>query len=249
MNQFLGLMKKEHLDFFSLAIVILGLALLAIFAGPLMLVELYDVTPTNSRFVITSVILGLLVLYQLIQSFTSLNTAIKHKDLWLHNTMVMEGLIGAKVVYQCLQLWALATVSFLGYFFCGNLLNGTPWEYFIFYVSCMYLVLGAYFGIFVISLLFYTVSLQLKKWIGVLSYVATFVLIVLFVENIAKVEMVIFQYGYISEEWLKDNLPTFNGVELLIVTPAYVLEEAMYGIIFIIIFVLSSRWIEKVMLR
>ena len=123
-----------------------------------------------------------------IQFIVSLHKDIKIKEIWLHNSSNILTLIGAKVCFSvcwgnCNQyyLWHSNSVS------SGAALYGELYQLIFFHLMIVILSFYTIILFTVTALVFYTIYLQLKRYIGMASIVVTGLLFFLSIYGFEKV--------------------------------------------------------------
>lgn len=250
MKSFIGLLKKERIAYLSAGLGWLGVVLLLIWLGPIAISEYYqNATIHNTRFILIVIGYVLLVMVALFQFMASLRVDIAKKELWLHSQHSIVTLVFAKVLYQAMQMFVLCSVTFIGFLFVGDELVATALEMLVFYGYTTYIILAAYVLFVILVLCFYTISIQLKRFIGKLSNVVTFVLAILFVKVSEKIPSNPLPFGKISTQSLNNYLPKFNEYTTIITLDIYLVQELAYILLYIVLFVVACKWIERVITR
>ncbi|KGR91577.1 hypothetical protein CD30_04515 [Ureibacillus massiliensis 4400831 = CIP 108448 = CCUG 49529] len=256
MRKFVGLIGQEHRHYGLFNYVMAGLVGLVVFLGPVVIAQVfpnenyYDVN--NIRFgmtIIAAVFIGILS----IAMFTSsLNRDIKTKELWLHNNQTIYALIGAKIVYHGISLIVLNIIAFIGFFFVGDLIVGTIMQYLIFGIACLIIVTMTYLFFIVVVLFLTGLKTQLARYIGKLSYVVMFITVILLLELLNRLPNFTFlQIGKVQLSSLNAYLPTFadTKMDISLFHDFYLVEEIVASLVFILIYILSCKWIERVITR
>lgn len=196
-----------------------------------------------------------LLLIPIIQLHVSLHRDIKQKDIWLHNPSSIFTLIGAKWLFVLLALIITSFLLFSGFFFLGNYIIGKWWQIVLLISVLTFLETVFYVAFSMLSLLFYALYLQVKRYIGRFSLFVVFAITILFVWLLGKLpeNFLEFPYGKIPTDWIFTNLPTFTSSSIEI---TYDIHFNLYFtnfivdiLLFIICFTGSSKWIEKVITR
>lgn len=250
MNSFIGLLKKEHIAYFSAGIILFGVVLLIVSLGPFAIYEYYEnSTIHNNRFILIISCYALIGVHSLYHFMASLRGDIQKKELWLHSQHSIVTLIFAKALYQALQLFVLCSITFIGFFFVGDELTATSLEMLGFFGYTMFITFAVYALFIILLLCFYTVGIQLQRFIGKLSGVVTFVLAVLFLKVSEKIPSNPLPFGKISTHSLNSYLPEFKDYITIVFMDVYVIQELAYILLYIVLFVVACKWIERVITR
>ncbi|BDH62822.1 hypothetical protein MTP04_29520 [Lysinibacillus sp. PLM2] len=256
MNKFLGLVIQEHRHYGLFNYVMAGLVGLVVFLGPVVILQIFPSEHTynvnNIRFVMTIVAAFFIGILSIFVFTSSLNRDIKSKELWLHNSQSIYTLIGAKVVYHAISLIVLNVIAFIGFFFVGDLIVGTILQYLILGIACLIIVMLTYLFFIVVVLFLTGLKTQLARYIGKLSYVVMFITVILLLELLNRLPNFTFlQIGKVQLSNLNDYLPIFTVSEigLSLFHDFYLVEEIVASLVFILIYILSCKWIERVITR
>lgn len=250
MKSFIGLIKKEHAYNASLNFVMLGFVIFVVSIIPIILHNYYSQTTIHgNRFIFIIITTGIVSMISIFSFFTSLNVNIRKKELWLHNTRSIITLILAKAVYQFISVLILCAVCFIGFFFVGEKIEGTFGQISMFYSYCLIIMLFLYPTLLVLTLFFYALSLELKRYIGKLSYILTFGLAIGFFSMNDNFSNELFQYGKVSTDWLLPYFPKFNEEIMFTTGDMYIGSEVASFLFIGSIFVIACFWIERVITR
>nr|WP_106780754.1 hypothetical protein [Lysinibacillus timonensis] len=256
MRKFAGLIVQEHRHYGLFNYVMAGLVGIIVFLGPVLIVQLfpnpinYD---TNYVRVIMAIIAAFLITILSIAMFSSsLNRDIKTKELWLHNSQSIYTLIGAKIVYHILSLITLNFIAFLGFFFVGDLIEGTFMQYLIFGIACLIHVVLIYIFFTVVVLFLTGLNTQLARYIGKISYAVMLITVIFLMELLNRLpEVTLLQVGRVQMSILNQYLPSFadRGINFSLFFDFYLVEEIVASAIFVFIYMVSCKWIERVITR
>ncbi|MGN7476223.1 hypothetical protein ACTHOQ_00095 [Solibacillus silvestris] len=250
MKSFIGLLKKEHAHYASLNFVMVGFAVFAISIVPVVLHNYYSQsTIQGNRFIFTLVASSIVSFLCIFSFFSSLKADIRKKELWLHNTQSIITLIMAKAVYQLVSVLVINAVCFTGFFFVGDQIDGTLGQLCLFYIYCISIILVLYPTMLILTLFFYAISLELKRYIGKLSVVVSFFLAVVFFSMADEIPSGFFRFGKVPTDWLFVNFPKFNGGIMVTQMDMYVGSEIASFLFLGALFVISCKWIERVITR
>jgi len=189
-----------------------------------------------------------------IQFIVSLRRDIKSKEIWLHNSSNILTLIGAKI---CFSICWGTVISFsygIASYFLGDALYGELYQLIFFHL--MIVVLSFYtIALFTVTaLVFYTIYLQLKRYIGMASVVVTGLLFFLSIIGFEKVtSSVIYEkFLYLVEiplAPLEKFFPVIFREGALLLDPFYIFEEIFITMFLVACFIAASKWIERVITR
>lgn len=217
----------------------------------LTLVSIQDI-----RIGLMSIMLGFSVGGTIIQFNNSLNSDNGKKDMWLHNPHTMQTLIGAKFIFS------------LGIYFVGNMFITTAGIYFLsekfigsftqlLNFQLLLLVIMLLAGIFgnITWLLFWTIYLEGKYWIGKFSLITTVAIFFLLASylpkllNFLSLDKVLKQ-GEVSLESSKAYFPKIATSNFTVdIGSLFIVEELFTWIIFMLLFWFTCKWLEKVVTR
>ena len=190
-----------------------------------------------------------------LQFLLSIKKDIKVKVLWLHNSGAITMLIGAKLVYTLIWIVMLSILYTFTFHFVEGIVRGTVVEIIclqLFVVSIVF-ILGILTPL--IALPFYTVYLQLKRYISYGSVIITGAAFVAFLFAVEKCSSSILygkllRHGEISLQPLEVMLPTFSsGGMHLTLGSLYIVEELVIWALLAACFIAASKWIERVVTR
>ena len=255
MKKFLGLLQQEHRQYAVFNYVLAGLIGIVIFIGPILLVEVLlegRFKVEDVRFPITIIVAMFTIVLSIGLFLSSLRNDIRRKELWLHNPQSIYALIGVKALYHGISLILLNVVTFCGSFFVGDIIVGTLKEYIVLAIACLYIGIIVYMFLLVVALFLFAVNKQFARYIGKLSYIVMFLTIILLLELLNRFANVAFlNIGHVSLSNLNDYLPTFNKnkVDLSLFIDFYVVEEIVVSVVFIFIYMLLCKWIERMITR
>ena len=250
MKAFIGLLQKERIRYMSVGVIGLVFALLAVWLGPIIIHRYnnaYDVG--NSRFYIVIAVVALTGIFSLFYFISSIKKDVKQKELWLHNRQSIFILIFAKFLYQGIQMIVICAVAFLGFFFVGDEIIGTFSQKIFFYGVCVYFVVCAYMVFGLIAFIIFTIDLQLKQFIKKGSVILSFIVIIFFLNLLDSLPDPFLPYWKISNEWLKQLHPKFEDGTSLMFFDIYLADELFTIGIGILLYMVTCKWFERVMLR
>lgn len=250
MKAFIGLLKKEQLRYLNSGLFVFFLGVLAIWIVPLLIKQKFpDSLIDESRFFTIIVVSVILTTWCIFSFMGSVRRDIKLKELWLHNHQSMSKLIFAKFLYQGLQLFVFSVVIFIGIFFVRNEIVGTFGQIYLFYCVCIYYVMIAYFLIGLFGFLTITVEMQLKLYLKRWSGPLTIIVIFVFLRVINLLPEQIVPYWRISSRIMKEELPQFKNAASYMTFDFFLAEDLLTIAVFIILYLVVCKWLERVLVR
>lgn len=256
MKKFAGMIVQEHRQYALFNYVMAGLVGIVVFLGPVVIGQLFlnsnDYNVNVVRFTMSIIAASLVCLLSIGMFSSSLNRDIKTKELWLHNSQSIYALIGSKAIYHGLSLIALSVIPFIGLFFVGDLIVGTLLQYLVFGIASLFLVIFIYIFFMGVVLFLTALNTQLARYIGKLSYVVMFISVIVLLELQNRLPSITFlQIGKVQFEFYNIYLPTFanNEIYFSLFSDFYIVEEIVSSAVFILIYILSCKWIERVITR
>lgn len=254
MKKFVGLFELEHRHYATFYYVIAGLVLMTVFLGPLALHYFYPhITVEIFRLggvLFVASILFALVIGKLIASF---NREVKVKEIWLHNSSSIYTLVGSKILFHAVALTVLEAVAFVGLFFVGDLIEGTVLEYSVLALMSFVLAIMIYALAVIFIFVFYVLNLQMARYVRKWSNVVMFIAILLFFKVFDWLPTItILKVGEIDMSKLNSYLPISPGNRdpmVKLFTNFYMLEEIVFSLILIVIYLATCKWFERVITR
>lgn len=253
MSKLNSLIKKECHEFKIEWVIVLLISVIFVGIIPSILEQFLgnEFSSEKVRIPILFSSLTLLIPIPIIQLLTSLHRDIKQKDIWLHNPNSIYTLIGAKWLFTFFALVITSFISFLGFFFLGNELEGSFWQILLLIIYFVIVELFMYISFSILALLFFALYLQLKRYIGPFSLLIVFTLIILFFWFINEVPEKYIQipYGKIPTNWIYEKLPTFTDSTITVDLELYLVDLIVGLLVLTICYFGASKWIEKVITR
>ena len=258
LKSFVGQFKKEWVLFQAWLYVGVFLGILISIVAPY-LIERYGDGFTEENqlpFAFTFLVLALGGFYSILQFLASLRLDLRSKEIWLHSTSSIRQLIGVKIVFS-LTGYTIFNILFTGIaiYTLRAAYIASLGQVLLLLVIVVAIIAVFQLTLFVILLLFLAFYLQMKYFIGrfaiVLLMGAFFASIYLwfrFTESLIYVK--ILQHIGISLSWLERYLPKFivPSMDIKLGT-LYVVEELALSIFLILLFIIATKWLEKVVLR
>ncbi|WP_369436032.1 hypothetical protein [Lysinibacillus fusiformis] len=259
LKKFSGLMKKEWVLyrgrlFFT---IVGGLALSLVV--PYLLLRFGDGFTTAHQqlfFLFTILVLMLGNFYAVLQFFSSMRFDLKAKEMWLHSTSSIAQLVGVKIIFTLIgyAIFNLLFTSLALYFVRENYV-ATFGEVLLLLFLIVGMIVMFQFVLFVILLLFLAFTLQMKHFIGRFSFVIAIPAFFLsmdvwfrFTESVFYDK--ILRFGEIRISRLEHYLPKAEVPTMQIeLGSLYFVEEFFFIIVIAVLFIVSTKWLEKVVLR
>jgi len=256
MRKFVSLVKKEWHEYKLWAFLMLFagvffIGILPTFANRLPNSQL---APDEVRLAVLFIGLGGLGFIANIQFIVSLRKDIKIKEIWLHNSRGILTLIGAKACFAICWGTGMSFIYGVASYFLGDALYGELYQLIFFHLMIVFLSFYTIILLTVNVLVFYTIYLQLKRYIGMVSIVVTVVLFFLSIYVFEKVsssvlyEQLIY-IGEISLMPLEKFFPVVFNDSTQIVGHLYIFEELFITMFLVACFIAASKWIERVITR
>lgn len=253
MKQFIGLYKMEHRYHAVMYTVVAALTLIVLFIVPYAVVYyLPHLLIEEVRFtsIIPLVILNFIAVSVLFVSGLKRDTNMK--DIWLHNASTIYMLVGVKIVYHLTALIIVEAFVFSGFFFIGDLVEGTLFEFIVFALFSGVFISFLYILSIVFVYFFTVLYLQGARFVGKFSIVIMFAAIVIYLRILEWLpEETPLQVGKVSLSWLENYMPSFgHDVDVTVLfSGMYIVEELFMWAVLIIIFIGTSKWLERVLTR
>lgn len=256
MKKFFGLLVQEYRHYALLNYGLAALIGIFVFIGPIVIVQVfpnspyYNVPDVRLSLIMVSVFAILILSVGMFSS--SLNREMKTKELWLHNSQSIYTLIGAKLIYHGLTMIALCFIPYIGLFFVGDLIEGTVLQFLMFGIAGLFFASMIYIFFIVICLFYIALNTQMARYIGKLSYVVMLLAFLFMIEVLNRLPNLPFlQMGKVPMSNLNEYLPTFadNKIAISVYFDFYLVEEFVMTGILILIYMLSCKWIERVITR
>lgn len=254
LKKFLGLLRKEWVLYRSWWLAAIVVSLIFIYCGEYFLNQRTDIADPRVIFTIWVLILG--TFFVAIQFLASIHNDLKTKEIWLHSTSSIVQLVGVKIIFSltCSMIF-LAFFSVIGLFPSQDFIEATFMQ-----MSFLHFVTVAIFFtmqcmLILIALLFLVLNVYLKKRFGRFAFIISLGIFILlmklwtkFYESSSYAK--ILYHGEISTDGLAAYLPQSDGSSFFIIMgPFYVVEGLAYIIGYLLLYVVATKWLEKVVLR
>lgn len=250
MKSLISLIKKEwHTYKFWWAILIL-LGFIFIGILPPFLENVQNTTSTKIRLYTIFISFFFLFFMPIIQLLSSIQRDIKQRDIWLHNPNSIFTLIGAKWLFTLFALILTSFTFFSGFYLLGNSINGSWWQIALLIALLTWVEIAFYITFSSFSLIFFSIYLQVKRYIGHFSIIIIFALSILFIWLLNKIPENFLSYGKLSTNWIQNNLPHIESSTFIDVgTEIYLVDILFSALLFVTCYIIACKWIEKVITR
>ena len=253
MKQFIGLLKMEHRHLGVTYLVLAALSLIALFIAPYGFVYYFPhLMVEHIRFTILIPLAIINYLAGIVLFLSSLKRDIKVKDIWLHSASTMYILIGVKIVYQLIGLIIVEACVFSGFFFIGDLVEGTMFEFIVFALFSTVVTIFLYIFFIVFVYFFMVLYLQGARFVGKFSLIIMMAAMLLYFRVLEWLPTETpLQVGKVDVSWLENYMPNFGNdlVVTVVFSGLYIVEELFLWAVLIAIFVGTSKWLERVLTR
>ena len=253
MKQFIGLLKMEHRHLVTTYLVLAAMSLIALYIAPLGIVYYYPhLVVEHVRFTILIPLAIIIFISSIIMFVNSFKRDFAVKDIWLHSASPMYLLIGVKMVYQLIGLIVVEACVFSGFFFIGDLVEGTIGEFIVFALFSAFVTIFFYMFLIVFVYFFLVLSLWGLRFVGKFSIILMIGAMVVYFRVLEWIPTESpLQVGKVDVSGLENYMPNFgNDVDVTIVLSSlYIVEELFLWSVLIVIFVGTSKWLERVLAR
>ncbi len=175
MRKFVSLVKKEWHEYKLWAFLMLFAGVFFIGILPTFADRLpnWRLAQDDVRLAVLFMGMGGLCFIANIQFIVSLRKDIKIKEIWLHNSRNILTLIGAKSCFSICWGTVISIIYGVASYFLGDALYGELYQLIFFHLMIVVLSFYTIILFTVTALVFYTIYLQLKRYIGMASIVVT----------------------------------------------------------------------------
>ncbi|MEO4054713.1 hypothetical protein [Solibacillus sp. CAU 1738] len=258
MGSFEGLLRKEWVQYRSWLLLLLIAGPLILIGLPYVCTEMLEINVEKGElsFILMFFVLAMGGWVTLMQLISSLRADIRRKEIWLHSTVSMNTLVGVKMLYTIITYLVFTLIiSAVGLYLSQEILKGTFLQY---ANTCVLMILIAvlfYCAFIVIAHLCFVFNLQLKRYVGkfsifitAIAIIAGIILLVKLVEN--PLYILLLKNSELSLEFLATNLLTINSPGSgMTFGSIYIVEEIFSWSSLILMFIVSNKWLEKVVTR
>ncbi|MBG9453138.1 hypothetical protein ABE61_02400 [Lysinibacillus sphaericus] len=256
MKKFAGLFKKEWVLYRTWLFVGVFLGIMLSMVVPYLIRRLSGgfAWESQSSFALSILVLVLGGFFSILQFLASMRHDIKNKEIWLHSTSSIAQLVGVKIVFSIIG-YAIFNFIFvsIAIYKEQDAIIGNFAQLLLLLLFFVAIIVILQLMTFVILLLFLALNLQMKHFIGSFSIVITMVAFFISMNEWVKFtdsELYdnIFHHVEISLTGLEQFLPKLLTMEYNLGS-LYVVEEVASIIIIVIVFIIATKWLEKVVLR
>lgn len=255
MKRFLGLLQKEWYLYRVWIFISITLGLALIFGLPL-LNEHYFKSSLTSEGIRFGLMIGILLvgsLSAIAQFFVSLRADIKVKEIWLHSSSSIYGLVAVKLLFTLCWVVIFSFIfAGIGIYMVPTILIGNASELLLLQCFITLVTTLIFLSLVVPCILFYAFYLFLKRYIGrvaIIIVTLTFFIASWLFFKFAGSPMyaTLFYQGEISLDGLFNHFPTLTNKNMNLEWNAYyVAEDVFMWAQIIIMYVVGTKWLEKV---
>ncbi|MCL1694491.1 hypothetical protein [Lysinibacillus sp. BPa_S21] len=257
MKQFAGLLKKEWVLYrvWLFGGIFIGVMLSVVV--PYLIRRLNDEFTMENQMTFAFSILVLVLggFFSILQFLASMRHDLKNKEIWLHSTSSIAQLVGAKIVFSIIgyAIFNFIFISIAIYKVKDEIIIGNFAQILLLLLFFVAIIVILQLMIFVIMLLFLALNLQMKHFIGSFSIVITMVAFFISMNEWvkftgSKLYDNIFHHVEISLTGLEQFFPKLLTMKLELGS-LYVVEEVAGTIMIVFLFIIATKWLEKVVLR
>ncbi|WP_445480242.1 hypothetical protein ACULLL_08715 [Lysinibacillus irui] len=258
LKSFIGLLKKEWVLYRSWFLMAVFAGIMLTWIVPYVLHQFVDIFAHAHQlaFAFTLIVLFVGGFYSIWQFLASVRLDIKARESWLHSTSSITKLIGAKIVCSLIgySLFNTIFVSIAIFNIKEELIANIGQILFVLVLIVIALILFQLM-LFILLLFFLAFYLQMKHVIGRFAIVLT--MLAFYLTSTAWVHVTesslyqtIFQHGAIPLRKIEPFLPQIKVSTMeWKLGSLYAVEEIAFTLLMVILFIVASRWLEKVVLR
>lgn len=258
MSAFVYLLRKEWIQYRSWLFVTVVAGLFILIGIPYLFTEVMGSIVDKS---IIALVLMIFVLVTggwitLMQFISSLRADVRRKEMWLHSTNSIYILVGAKILFTLLTFFVFTMIIVIvGLYLSQEIIVGSLLQYavsIVLLIMATLLFQSSFIVSFNLSFVFY---LQLKRFVGKFSiiitavvFIGSFILLMKIVQN--PLYDLLLRNGEVSLDFLSPYLLTFTmSVAKTPLGSMYIVEEIFSWGFLIFLFIISNKWLEKVVTR
>jgi len=256
LKKFAGLLKKEWVLYRAWLFVGIFIGIMLSMVVPYLIRRLsVEFTMENQlSFAFSILVLVVGGFYSVLQFLASMRHDLKNKEIWLHSTSSITQLVGVKIVFSLIgyAIFNFIFVSIAIYKIRDEIVGNFA-QVLLLLLFIVSIIVILQLMMFVIMVLFLAFNFQMKHLIGRFSIVITmfiffFSMDLWFKFTESKLYDNIFHHIEIPLTWLDQYFPKIPTAELLLGS-FYVVEEVATIILLAILFIIATKWLEKVVLR
>lgn len=256
LKKFAGLLKKEWVLYRTWLFIGVFIGIMLSIVVPYLIRRLSDGFTMENQLSFAFSILVLILggFFSILQFLASMRHDLKSKEIWLHSTSSIAQLVGVKIVFSLIG-YAIFNLIFMSIaiYKIRDEIVGTFAQVLLLLLFIVAIIVILQLMMFVIMVLFLAFNLQMKHLIGRFSIVITMVTFFFsmdlwfkFTDSVLYDN--IFRHIEIPLTWLDQYFPKLQATELLLGS-FYVVEEVASIIWLAILFIIATKWLEKVVLR
>ncbi|MEQ6353813.1 hypothetical protein ABNX05_04230 [Lysinibacillus sp. M3] len=256
LKKFAGLLKKEWVLYRTWLFVGVFIGIMLSMVVPYLIRRLSDGFTMENQLSFAFSILVLIIggFFSILQFLASMRHDLKSKEIWLHSTSSIAQLVGVKIVFSLIG-YAIFNFIFvsLAIYKIRDEIVGNFAQVLLLLLFIVAIIVILQLMMFVIMVLFLAFNLQMKHLVGRFSIVITMVTFFFSMDlwfkfTESKLYDNIFHHVEIPLTWLDQYFPKIQTTELLLGS-FYVVEEVASIIWLAILFIIATKWLEKVVLR
>lgn len=256
LKKFAGLLKKEWVLYRTWLFVGVFIGIMLSMVVPYLIRRLSDGFTMENQLSFAFSILVLILggFFSILQFLASMRHDLKCKEIWLHSTSSIAQLVGVKIVFSLIG-YAIFNLIFMSIaiYKTRDEIVGNFAQVLLLLLFIVAIIVILQLMMFVIMVLFLAFNLQMKHLIGRFSIVITMVTFFFSMDLWFKFTESglyddIFHHVEIPLTWLDQYFPKLQTTELLLGS-FYVVEEVASIIWLAILFIIATKWLEKVVLR
>ncbi|MFJ7886483.1 hypothetical protein ACIQYL_00150 [Lysinibacillus xylanilyticus] len=256
LKNFAGLFKKEWMLYRAWLFVGIFIGIMLSMVIPYLIrrfsVEFTMENQLSFAFSILVLVLG--GFYSILQFLASIRHDLKTKEIWLHSTSSIAQLVGVKIAFSLIG-YAIFNIIFMSIaiYKVKDEIVGNLAQVLLLLLFFVAIIVILQLIMFVIMVLFLAFNLQMKHLIGRFSIVITMVTFFFSMDlwfkfTESKLYDNIFHRIGIPLTWLEQYFPKLLTMESTLGS-IYVVEEIASIIFVAILFIIATKWLEKVVLR
>ncbi|MDM5247734.1 hypothetical protein [Lysinibacillus sp. G4S2] len=259
LKNFAGLFKKEWVLFRAWLFVGIFAGIMLSLVIPYLVERFVDgfTLPKNQlSFALTMMVIVLGGFFSVLQFLASMRHDLKIKEIWLHSTSSISQLVGVKVIFSLIG-YAIYNLIFIiiAMYNVKDEFVANFGQILLALILTVGLSVILQWMMLVMLLLFLAFYLQMKHFIGRFSIVIMmgaffFSMNLWYKFTESQLYANIFLHIEIPLDWLEHYLPKAKVSTMdFNISTLYVVEEVGITILIAILFIVATKWLEKVVLR
>lgn len=256
MKNFAGLLKKEWVLYRVWVFSGIFIGIMLSMVVPYLIRRLSDEFTMDNQLPFFFSILVLLLggFFSVLQYLVSIRNDLRTKEIWLHSTSSIAQLVGVKIVFSLIgyAIFNFIFVSIAIYNVKDGIIGNFA-QILLLLLFTVAIIVIFQLMMFVLVLLFFAFNLQMKHFVGNFSVVITMVTFFIsmnlwFKFTGSELYDNIFHHIGIPLTGLEQYFPKLLTMESTLGS-IYVVEEIATIILISILFIIATKWFEKVVLR